>query len=206
MVRAGLMKLVGILIAAATLATAGPAMAQFSDSYNFLKAVRDKDGAKVTELIESGGGSTLINTRDYGTGESALHIVVKRRDDLWLRFLLGKGANPNLRDREGSTPLIAAVQISFPEAVATLVGTRADVNLANERGETPLIIAVQRRDVASVRLLLEGGADPTKADHIAGMSARDYAERDTRSTAILRLIDDAAKKKAAKPATAGPRL
>lgn len=200
-------KLIGIMTAlfvACALPASAPA--QFSDSYNFLKAVKDKDGNKVTELLQGAGASTMINTKDYDNGDGALHIVAKRRDDLWLRFLLGKGANPNIRDKEGNSPLLIASRIAFPEGVAALIAGKADVNLANARGETPLIISVQLRDVVSIRLLLAAGADPNKTDHIAGMSARDYAARDTRSAAILKLIDEAAK--ATKPAAkvAGPGL
>ena len=183
-----------------------PALAQFSDSYNFLKAVRDRDGAKVTESLNS-QASTIVNTREYKTGESALHIVVRRHDDLWTRFLLAKGANPNVRDNEGNTPLIVAAQLGFAEGTAALIDGKANVNAANDSGETPLIVAVQRRDIVSVRLLLAAGANPKTSDHIAGMSARDYAERDSRASAILRLIDDSAKAKSpAKAQIAGPGL
>jgi hypothetical protein len=40
-----------------------------------------------------------------------------------------------------------------------------------------------------VRLLVQRGANPDKADHIAGMSARDYAKRDDRTGQILALLD-----------------
>lgn len=195
----------GILAAAFSFALAAPALAQFSDSYNFLKAVRDRDGNKVTQML-GGNNPTIINTRDYNSGESALHIVVKRRDDTYLRFLLAKGANPNLRDNNGNSPLMAAAQIGFPEAITTLAQAGADVNLANNGGETPLIIAVQRRDLANVRLLLAAGANPDLADHVAGMSAYDYAKRDTRSSAIVRMMDDAKKTGTKAAPVQGPRL
>lgn len=181
-----------------------PAHAQFSDSYKFLKAVRDRDGAKVTEVIDV-PGSTIINTRDYGTGEAALHIVVKRRDATWLAFLLAKGAKADIRDNEGNTPLIHAAQLGFVEGVQTLAGQGAGVNIANSRGETPLILAVHNRDIATVRALLAAGANPLLPDRIAGKSARDYAAEDRRSAALLKLIDEA---KPAKPAgrIAGPGL
>jgi ankyrin repeat protein len=182
-----------------------PAIAQFSDSYNFLKAVKDRDGEKVTQFL-GGSNPTIVNTRDYNSGESALHIIVKRRDDLWLRFMLAKGANPNLRDKDGNSPLIAAAQLGFPEGIAALIEGGANVNLSNNSGETPLIIAVQRHDMGTVRLLLTAGADAKIADHIAGMTARDYAERDSRSTAILRMIDDAAKAKPKSGPVQGPKL
>lgn len=166
------------------------AIAQFSDSYNFLKAVRDKDGAKVTEII-SKPGSTIINTRDSSTRQTALHIVVERRDAAWLGFLLGKGANPNMTDGQGSTPLMVATRLRFVEGAQILLDNGAQVDRANDGGETPLIRAVQLRDLPLIRLLVSKGANPNKADTLAGMSARDYAMRDGRSQAILDILDTA---------------
>jgi uncharacterized protein len=40
-----------------------------------------------------------------------------------------------------------------------------------------------------VRLLLAAGANPDKTDNAAGLSARDYAARDTRSRDILQAIE-----------------
>ncbi|WP_231639067.1 ankyrin repeat domain-containing protein [Sphingomonas profundi] len=182
---------------------AGPATAQFSDSYKFLKAVRDRDGAKVTEVIDQ-PGSTLVNVRG-DDGDAALHIVTKRRDATWLAFLLAKGAKPDVRDTQGNTPLGLAAQIGFSEGAALLIDRGAGVNATNNQGETPLILSVQARDLATVRLLLASGANPALTDRVAGLSARDYAARDRRSAAILKLIDDT---KPAKPKgpVAGPRL
>ncbi len=156
------------------LLTPAPAQAQFSDNYNFLKAVKDKDGQKVTDLIQK-PGSTVINSRDVSTGENALHFIVARRDATWLTFLLSKGANPNLTDNDGNTPLMDAVQGRFEEGVRSLLAYKAQVDKVNGSGETPLIRAVQLRDIGLVRVLVAQGANPDKRDTIAGMSARDYA-------------------------------
>ena len=78
------------------------AQAQFSDSYNFLKAVKERDGTKVTEFLNK-PGSVIVNTRDSGTGETALHMVTAGRDSLYLGFLLQRGANPDMRDDKGNT-------------------------------------------------------------------------------------------------------
>jgi uncharacterized protein len=182
----------------------GTASAQrFSDSYTFLKAVRDADGNKVTEILNKPGAS-IIDTRDSGTGEGALHIVAKRGDAAYLRFLLSRRANPNLQDGRGNTPMNAAVAQNFAEGVDILLSLGADPNLANASGETPLIRAVQMRNLDIARALLAKGADPDRTDVIAGMSARDYAKRDTRSPALAKLLADAPK--AAKRAVSGPRL
>ena len=176
---------------------------QRTQSYEFLEAVRKGDGDKVTGFLNQ-PGQLLINSKDRTTGDGALHIVAGRNDAVYLRFLLSKGADPNIQDASGNTPAMLAVEKGFTEGLDSLIRYKANLNLANSRGETPLIRAVQLRRVDLVRKLLEGGANPDQTDVIAGMSARDYARRDTRTPALLKLMDDAPKTK--KPVVSGPRL
>jgi hypothetical protein len=190
--------------AALALAMAVPAGAQsYSDSFTFLKAVRERDGNKATELV-SQPGTAVINLKDQSTGEAALHIVTKGRDYTWLSFLLGKGARPDIQNAHGETPLGIAAQLGWTEGAELLLGRGANVDLPNQRGETPLILAVHNRDVPMVRLLLAKGANPKRADHVAGYSALDYAKQDNRAQAIVKILEGTTGA-AARPA-AGPRL
>ena len=189
-------------IALSLLTVAVPAVAQFSDSYNFLKAVRERNGSKAIELLNK-GGPTLIDTPDGNTGERGMHIAVKDRDLSWVGFLMQKGARVDLKDRNGNTPLMIAARIGFVDAARLLIAKGAQVNVANSFGETPLIMAAQKRDLAMVLLLLTQGADPAKRDIASGMSARDYAVRDGRSEMIVKLIDET--KPVAKKGISGPK-
>ncbi len=192
------------LLAAGLIFSAAPAAAQqFSDSYQFLHAVSEADGAKVTEMLNK-PGPPIVNARDVSSGEGALHIVVKRTDRTYLSFLLQHDANPDLRDRDGNTPLLLATNLNWLEGVRLLITYHADVDVANDHGETPLIRAVQLRNVQLVRELLDAGADPDKPDLLAGMSARDYAERDTRSPTIQRMLAEAPHRD--RRAVSGPTL
>jgi len=203
-------KLIGRAIAAA-MASGGMALAvaaapaaaqQYSDSYTFIKAVKDRDGAKVTDVI-SRPGTTIINSRDRDTGEGALHILLRGRDYDWMSFLLGNKANPNIQNSRGETPLSLAAQIGWLEGAQILLSHGASVDLANARGETPLIMAVHVRDMGMVRLLLASGANPKKTDNAAGYSAIDYARQDSRAQTIVKLLEAASAP--ARPA-AGPKL
>ena len=158
----------------AALALAVPASAQFySEGYSFLKAVKERDGDKVTEALNE-PGNTLINSRDISSGETALHIVTQRRDTVWIQFLAQRGANPNIADKTGTTPLMLAVSLGFVEGAEALIKAGSRVDVTNAAGETPLISSVHRRDIALMRLLLAKGADPDRTDN-SGRSARDYA-------------------------------
>ncbi|RJF93735.1 ankyrin repeat domain-containing protein [Sphingomonas cavernae] len=179
---------------AAALMLPGIAHAQFSDSYSFLKAVRDANAAKAHEFLNE-PGSTIVDTKDRATGETALHIVTQRRDLGWVALMLSKGAKTDVTDRQGNTPLMIAAQLGFVEGAQLLIGRRARVDAPNAQGETPLIRAVQNRDVRMTRLLLEAGANPDRTDTLAGMSARDYAKRDPRASVVLKLIEDRGKAK-----------
>lgn len=157
------------------LALAVPAAAQFqSEGYQFLEAVKDRDGDKATDML-SKPGTQLVNTRDITSGDTGLHVVVARSDALWIRFLLQRGADPNIRNKKGVSPLQLATAMGFTEGVEALVKGGALINVSDQTGETPLIAAVHARNVQMVRLLLEKGADPDHNDN-SGRSARTYME------------------------------
>jgi ankyrin repeat protein len=195
----------GILAALALGLVAVPAGAQkFSDSFTFLKSVRERDGGEVERLLVV-PGSTVINTKDMASGEGGLHIVTRGRDLNWLTFLLGKGARPDLQNKDGVTALAMAAQLGWADGAEMLLRARANVDLPNKRGETPLILAVQNRDLAMVRLLLSKGANPKRTDSAAGYSAIDYARQDKRAAAILKLLEAPPVRANTKEA-AGPKL
>lgn len=178
---------------------AAPLAAQgFSDSFTFLKAVRERDGA-VAQRILSNPATTAINARDQATGEGALHILVRGRDLSWLAFMLGRGARPDSQSIDGTTPLILAAQIGWREGAEQLLSRRANPNLGNRSGVTPLIVAVQRRDLQMVRLLMSQRADPNQTDNLAGYSAIDYAQQDPRAAPILRELQQARSPSATAP-------
>ena len=182
------------------LAAIQPAAAQlYSEGYQFLEAIDERDGDTATEMLNK-PGTQVINTRDITTGDTGLHLVVARRDTLWVKFLLQRGANPNIRNNDGLTPLQMATRLGFAEGVDELLRRGAMVNVADSQGETPLIAAVHQRSVGLVRRLLEEGADPDRNDN-SGRSARDYLALMTSNTLLVREFETADAERAKTPQT-----
>ncbi|EAQ29050.1 hypothetical protein NAP1_15663 [Erythrobacter sp. NAP1] len=177
-----------------------PASAQlYSEGYQFLEAVKERDGDTATDMLNE-PGTQVVNTRDITTGDTGLHVVVARRDTLWVKFLLQRGANPNIRNNDGLTPLQMATRLGFIEGAEELLKKGAQVNVADSQGETPLISAVHQRDVGMVRRLLAEGADPDRNDN-SGRSARDYLALMTGNTLMQREFEAADEARAEKPQT-----
>jgi len=180
---------------------AGGFGANHSDGEAFLEAIEKGDNNAAIPLIEQ-PGSRVANFKGY-KGETALHIATRKRDLEWVGYLLKKGADPNIGDSQGDTALIIASRIGFEEAAQWMIQLGARVDSPNRRGETALIVAVQQRQPRLVEMLLKAGANADKSDHTAGLSARDYAKRDTRNPGILKLIETV---KSTKKQVAGPSL
>lgn len=96
-------------------------------------------------------------------GRTALHYAAG--PDLNLgkaKRLIAAGADVNLADKHGFTPLHFAAQENSAEAVRLLSAAGAAVDPPDEFGDTPLWRAISkcRGDGAVIKLLREAGADP----------------------------------------------
>lgn len=74
------------------------------------------------------------------------------------KLLLKSGADVNLPEPDGTTPLLWAVYHSSPDLVKVLLDAGADANLANDLDITPLLQASRFGNAELVSLLLASGA------------------------------------------------
>jgi ankyrin repeat protein len=130
-------------------------------------------------LIDSGA---LVNSRceEFG-GQTPLMTAASRGYQKFIRFLLLKGAIPNISS-PGGTALHFAARYDQNSCINILVDGGADVNAVDSEGNTPLMIAAQTGKLAVVKLLLERNAD-TAYTNAAGETAADLS-----STIELRLL------------------
>jgi ankyrin repeat protein len=80
-------------------------------------------------------------------------------DTTVLGRLIQRGADLNLQDRKGRSPLIAAVMMNRIEAVRLLLAAGADVDRQDRNGATALFYAADAGSFTLAALLIERGAD-----------------------------------------------
>jgi ankyrin repeat protein len=85
-------------------------------------------------------------------------------DFVRVRALLARGANPNVRDEDGRTPLHQAVLGNSVGLVGLLIESGADVNARDRQGFSPLHFAAQEHAPAIARILVGKGADVNARD------------------------------------------
>jgi ankyrin repeat protein len=107
-----------------------------------------------------------VNYR-FNQGNTALVIAIKENTQ-YVPILINAGADVNLANDEGTTPLMEAVAIRNKELIALLLRAKAKIDQADNDGKTPLMVAVYRGYEDIVALLLESGADVTIKDPAGG--------------------------------------
>ncbi|EMN50424.1 ankyrin repeat protein [Leptospira interrogans str. L1207] len=76
-----------------------------------------------------------------------------------MRFLLSKGADPNLSDDRGETPLITAVYGLSLESVLALLDAKADPYLETKSGISPTVLAADLCSLPILKLLKNAGVE-----------------------------------------------
>ena len=90
-----------------------------------------------------------------------LHQAVSREDAASVGVELGKGVDPNRKNRDNLTPLHLAARQGHLEIARLLLEKGADPNrMQDTTARTPLHLAVQHQHEQVTRLLLERGANP----------------------------------------------
>jgi hypothetical protein len=135
----------------------------------------------------------------YGEREQApLHVAAAQGHHETVFTLLDQcGADVNIRDSEGETPLHSAVvseydplgmksKDDYTETAKILLNFGAEVNVRNARGETALHLAARNEFQKIVEILVLAGCDPSIEDNDKNKSIDLVAEEDAVSRQILK--------------------
>jgi ankyrin repeat protein len=133
----------------------------------FFEIVRSGDVGLIEHILNT--INININSQN-NRGETPLYQAVQINNLETVELLLIRGADPNMSDYYGETPLHLAIQNireweqDDHKIILLLLSRGADVNTHDNQGITPLVHAIQRNDIKTVVLLLSKGADVNKPD------------------------------------------
>lgn len=121
-------------------------------------------------IIRKGGDVNQPNKM----GEYPLHLAYKYKN--LTSILIQSGADLEVRNRKGLTPLVKAILEKKKTVMDALIEAGADVNAATYMGWTPLHYATWTGSTGFVQILIDNGADLT-AKTLGKESILDVAKR-----------------------------
>jgi ankyrin repeat protein len=98
--------------------------------------------------------STSLSNMVDCVGRSSLHLAAMNGNTSIVNLLLSNGANIDLADKDGNTPLHLAINCRHEDVTRILLYSRTNDPL-DEFGKSSLHLAVERGDAEIVKLLLE---------------------------------------------------
>lgn len=125
---------------------------------DFNYAFERDDLERAQQLLDQGADidARLINA----DGFTALMMAVKKKDNAdGVRWLLGRGADPDIENYSGRTALHLAARDGRTEHVELLLAAGAAINVRDERGDTPLQYAHNAGHTIVERMLRSAGGE-----------------------------------------------
>jgi uncharacterized protein len=136
---------------------------------SLVKAASKEDLIEVAKLLQSGADANVV---DRLTDLSALAAAAQNGNRDLINILLSAGANPNLTNKRGETPLMYLGDNTTTDMIQQFLAAGVDINARDKTGGTALI-----------NLALNGSFDVTKQLIDAG--ARIEVEDDEGNTVLM---------------------
>ena len=150
-----------------------------NDTGTCIYAQTNNINALNAELEKAHYASNVVN-RKCSNGESLLLIATKNDNFITFRTLLEHGANPNLENSAGVTPLhiLARVDGRNSDDMFNMLIRHPDINVNNQDlcGYTPLMRAIEFGNIEVVKGLMKAGANTTMKNNY-GQNAVTLAEQ-----------------------------
>ena len=127
------------------------ATAATSDVEALYKAAGDGESTRVVSLVK---GGVNVNGRTR-SGSYALNAAAVENDIDVIRILLDHGADPNVQNSQGDTPLICATKYAGGKAatVELLVKAGTNLDIRHNQGKTTLDYAKAKRQQEAIAML-----------------------------------------------------
>lgn len=123
-----------------------------------LLAFEDFDEDAIKDLIDRGADPNCA--RQQGMMDTPLLLAIKFHCELeFIEYLVGKGANVNLKNAYSESPILKASADGQLSVVKFLLDCGANPNEPSKYGSTPMMWAAGRGQVDVIRLLISRGGD-----------------------------------------------
>eukprot|EP01045_Picozoa_sp_COSAG04_P023104 COSAG04_NODE_2698_length_3716_cov_4.770904_1_plen_931_part_10 len=162
------------------------------DAARLLDSAKVGDCAMMERLIDGGVDVDAMSETTSVSGEkiqaTALLSAVTGKQQAGVRLLLHRGANPNLADSDGTTPLMIAAGNDFLPMLRLLLEAKAEVNAVHPlAGHTAFHAASLGNYPDCAEALVRAGCD-TSLRTVHGQAGRDIAQAQGH-TAVLERLD-----------------
>ena len=105
------------------------------------------------------GANVDFNYKDSSTEKTCLHVLSENGNLALIKYLVEKGADPNIKDLNERLPLHYAAMGGHYNCINYFLSRdTSNINAHDRNGMTPLLCSVGKSHVASSKLLIEHGA------------------------------------------------
>ncbi|MCI0763844.1 ankyrin repeat domain-containing protein [Bacillus sp. TL12] len=108
--------------------------------------------------------------------EKQLLTAVEQRETATVLSLIQQGANINVTDSQGRTPVMVATYVNDIKTARALIKAGADVNIQDKMKNTPFLYAGAEGYLEILKLTIDVGANPTLTNRYGGTALIPAAE------------------------------
>ncbi|XP_060736585.1 ankyrin repeat and EF-hand domain-containing protein 1 isoform X2 [Tachysurus vachellii] len=128
--------------------------------YKLLQLVREGNKAQVEKMVYL-GVPNLINLTEPSEGSGVLHLTSVSNNLDMAEFLLNLGAQPDVQDKRGRTPVILAAELGNDAMLNLLAKSHADMKLLDVEGRGVLFycISPSQRHSRCLQVAINSKAD-----------------------------------------------
>ena len=141
------------------------------DSISFKYTINPNDCNILRSLLNK---ISSINVQDQDGNTLLIYSIYNFNHDAVV-MLLQRGANPNLSNDAGFSPIHLAANLNDDKAVKILVQYGADINILDKTGSTPIMYAASSDNIKTIEYLLNHNANLDIINN-NGMNIIDFAK------------------------------